>query len=215
MRWIALLLLSAVLLAAVACGEQEAPKGENATRTLAREVTATPPVAPVGFFQLPTGEPIEEEEAQRLRSLALTEDEFDAAFPDLAPFEQELRGDLGQEYEHVDLATHGFVGGYTAFYRPPDESHSAYISLASFGDASGASSAIAEMIAAEFGAASTFEIGEGDESYGFTRPGLIVILRQDRVVAFIVFDPNGEDRREGVRQLARDLAGKIEDALAQ
>lgn len=70
-------------------------------------------------------------------------------------------------------------------------------------------------MAKEFGAASTFEIGEGDESYGFTRFGL-VILRQDRVVAFIVgLDTKGEDRREGARQLARDLAGKIEDALAQ
>jgi hypothetical protein len=216
MRWIALLLLSTVLLPAAACGKGDATRDENAMPTPGREVTATTPVATVGFYQLPTAEPITDEEAQRLRSLAPTEDEVGAAFPDLAPFEQELRGDLGQEYEHVDLAGHGFVAGYTAFYRPSDESHTAYISFASFDDASGASSSMRELIALEFGAASTFEVGEGDESYGFTRPGLIVILRQDRVVAFIVIlETKGEDRREGMRQLARDVAGKIENALAQ
>jgi hypothetical protein len=30
-----------------------------------------------------------------------------------------------------------------------------------------------------------------------------------------IIHPNGEDRREGMRQLARDVAGNIEDALAQ
>ncbi len=221
MRWIALLLLLGVLVAGAACEEVERHVGGGGRRHLdqeAVEATDTPPAleSTVGFYRLPAGEPIEEKEAQRLRSLAPTEDEVGAAFPDLAPFEQELRGDLGQEYEHVDLAKHGFVAGYVAFYRPSDTSHGAYITFALFHDASGASSALTEMLAVEFGAASTFEVGEGDESYGLTSPGPIVLLRQDRVAAFIaMIQPGGEDRREGMRQLSRDVAGKIEDALAQ
>jgi hypothetical protein len=221
MRWTGLLLLFAILLA-TACG-QGGTSDKNATPTPGRDATATTPVATVGFYQLPTGEPIsgghaaiDEEDAQRLRSLAPTGDEFGAAFPDLAPFERELRGDLGQEYEHVDLAKHGFLAGYVAFYRPADVSHSAYISFAMFDDASGASGSMRDLISPEFASASTFEVGEGDESYGLTSSGLtIVLLRQDRVVAFLILAPNGEDQREGMRQLARDVAGKIRDALAQ
>jgi len=191
-------------------------------------------MATVDFYQLPTGEPraggraaIEEEDAQRLRSLAPPEDEVGAAFPDLAPFQQELRGDLGQEYEHVDLAKHGFVAGYVAFYRPPDESHTAYISFALFDKASGAGSALGEVMAEELGTtrpgAGPFEVSEGDEAHGYTVPAsqdepalTVVLLRQGRVVAFmVIIHPNGEDRREGMRQLARDVAGNIGDALAQ
>jgi hypothetical protein len=224
MRWIGLLLLLGVLVPATACGKGGGTSYPNATPTSARDATATTPVATVGFYQLPTGEPIggghaaiDEKDAQRLRALAPTGDEFGAAFPDLAPFERELRGDLGQEYEHIDLAKHGFLAGYVAFYRPSDESHTAYISFAMFDDASGASSSMRDLIAGEFGAASTFEVGEGDESYGLTDSGsTIVLLRQDRVVAFIlILAPNGEDLRDGMRQLARDVAGKIQDALAQ
>lgn len=224
MRWIAILLLLAVLLAAAACEEEDVATDEGATPTTARDATDTPPlpVATVGFYQLPTAEPITEEVAQQLRSLAPTEDEVGVAFPDLAAFEQELRGDLGQEYEHVDLAKHGFVAGYTAFYRPSDESHPAYISFALFDEASGASGSFDE-IRLEQTAVSTFEVSEGDEAHGYTIPasqdepaGTVVLLRQDRVVAFVVLlHPNGEDRREGMRQLARDVAGKIEDGLAQ
>jgi hypothetical protein len=228
MRWIGLLLLLAVLLGTAACGKGARTSYQNATSTSARVATATTPAATAGFYQLPTGEPIggghaaiKKEDAQRLRSLAPTGDEFGAAFPDLAPFERELRGDLGQEYEHIDLAKHGFLAGYVAFYRPADVSHSAYISFAMFDDASGASGSMRDLIATEFGRSSTFEVGEGDESYGLTVPAsqdepalTIVLLRQDRVVAFLVA-PNGEDQREGMRQLARDVAGKIRDALAQ
>lgn len=144
-------------------------------------------------------------------------DDFAAAFPDLAPFAQEFRGDLGQEFEHVDLATRGFVGGYTAFYRPSDESRSAYISFAMFGDATGAGSAMNEMMALEFTHTAAYNVGEGDESYSLTLPSAtFVLLRQGRVLATIVMlHPEGENVRDGLRQLARDVAANIDDALAQ
>jgi hypothetical protein len=217
MRWIALVLLLAVLLAAAACGEEDATGSEKPTSTQARDATAPAPVATVGFYQLTTAQPISEELARRLRSLAPTEDQVGAAFPDLAPLKLALLGDLGQEYEHVDLAKLGFVAGYTAVYRPSDESHTAWIEFAMFDDASGATSSIEEMLPDAGGAPSTFEVAEGDESHGLTIPGLTyVLLRQDQVVALIgIFYPNGEDRREGMRLLARDVAGSIEDMLAQ
>lgn len=208
MRWIALPLVLAVLLVSPACEDDNVTEVATATQ---QSATAGPS---------PTVEPTAQEaeaEAQRLLSLAPSADEFGAVFPDLAPFEQELREDLGQEYEHVDLAGHGFVAGYTAFYRPSDESLGAYISLASFGDARGASDAMAEMIAIEFSqpGTATFEVDEGDEAYGIEVGGLtIVLLRQGRVVAFMVI-PSGEDRREGMGELARDVVRRIEDAPAQ
>jgi hypothetical protein len=216
MRWIALPLLLAVLLAGAACGEENATRGEKPTAP-ARDVTDTQPVATVG--ELPAADPTaQEEEAQRLLSLAPTADEFGAAFPDLAPFEKEIFG-LGQEWENIELAKHGSVSGSGVIYRASYERGGGSISLVSFGDASGASGAMAEMIAKGFSqpGTATFEVGQGEEAYGIEVGGLtIVLLRQGRVVAFLAIGhPNAEDRRAGMRQLARDVAGRIEDAPEQ
>jgi hypothetical protein len=207
MRWTALLLLVAVLLAAAACGEDGATQEAKDMQPLA---TAGPS---------PTANPTAQAAAaQRLLSLAPTADEFGAAFPDLAPFEQEIFG-LGQEWEHVDLAKHGSVSGSGAIYRASYERVGGFISLVSFGDASGASGAMAEMIAMEFSqpGTATFEVGQGEEAYGIEVGGLtIVLLREGRVVVFLVIpDAKGEDRREGMRQLARDIVGRIGDAPEQ
>jgi hypothetical protein len=208
-------LLAALALAAAACGEEGTPEDEGATPTQEIE----------GVFQLPDTEPISAELAQQLRSLAPLEDEVDEALPDLAPFERQLAAALGQEYEGVDLFTPGLVAGYTAFYRPADwpanENQFAYVSFVLFGDAGGAGGVFAQMTEGFAGGPGAFEVARGDEAGGIVLPasqdqpgGTIIVLRQGRVVAFlVVFQTDDKDRREGMRQLAGVVAGRIEAAL--
>jgi hypothetical protein len=222
-----LLAAVAILLAVAACGGTS-PKDEGATPTQAGEVTAMPslPVPTVEFYQPPGAEPLSAELAQQLASLAPSEDEADAALPDLAPFERQLAPGLGQEYEGVDLAAHGLVAGYTAFYRPADwsanENQFAYISFVFFGDAGGAGRAF-EQMAPPADTPGAFEVAEGEEAGGYLIPasegapgGTIIVLRQGRVAtSLVLLQTDDKDRREEMRQLAGVVASRIEAALPE
>jgi hypothetical protein len=220
---VAAALASLAIALAAACGGDRDGGADQATATSMGVVTETPPA--VSLFLLPDAEPVDTELARQLVSLAPSDEDAAAAFPDVAPFARELRGELGQEYEHIDLAGRGFAAGYVAFYRPSDESHSTYMTIALFHSVEGASNAFRDILmeweATTRPGASAFDLDQGDEARGLTIPAAndepavtIVALREGRIVLYAVtLAPDSEDAREGMRELARNVVGRIQDGV--
>jgi hypothetical protein len=138
-------------------------------------------------------------------------------------FSREVRQDLGQEYEGIDIEKYGLVSGYVASYGPQDQEQGVLMSLGLFETPEGASGVFQDMLKGlEPETDQKFDLGDiGDEAQGLVHrtspnePSVASgLLRVDKLMVFIAFftmgDSPAQDISPAVRELAAKAAMKIE-----